>query len=320
MKIAVVIPAYNAEAFLEETLNSVRHQSYENWSAVVIDDGSTDATYDIAKRIAGADARFKVFRQRNGDVSSARNSGLGSADADADAISLLDHDDLLEPNAFELLVRSLTNDSNAFASHGRFRSINSTGDFVPEDEVEKHFRVRKALRGRRIRELGPTEPTGYSSIVLYNPLVSPGVALVRKSSLGKVGFFDTALKACGDWDMWLRMSEYGHIAFVDSPVLRYRRHASNVSNQTDLMEAETRQILSRIGSISGRSMGRVRMAQYASQLPMLDEAAVRWEWTKGALRDGKVAEGMKQFRHAVIQYVRFQIGAQFGGNSHDQPK
>src|SRR5690606_13068694 len=76
--VAVVIPAFNAEATLDETLRSVRGQTYRNLEIVVVDDGSTDGTYDLARCHAEADPRLRVLRVENGGVAAARNAGIAA--------------------------------------------------------------------------------------------------------------------------------------------------------------------------------------------------------------------------------------------------
>ena len=77
--VTVVIPAYNAEKYIEETLDSLRAQTLTDWQALIVDDGSTDATAQIAGNAAAKDARFRLIRQENAGVSAARNRGLSEA-------------------------------------------------------------------------------------------------------------------------------------------------------------------------------------------------------------------------------------------------
>ena len=71
--ISVIIPAYNAEQFLDETLESVLSQTYENWECIIVNDGSTDNTEEIAKKWCEKDSRFRLTNKENGGLSSARN-------------------------------------------------------------------------------------------------------------------------------------------------------------------------------------------------------------------------------------------------------
>ena len=91
MTFSIIIPVYNGAAHLEHAVRGLRAQSFADWEAVVVDDGSTDGTGGIAERLAAEDARIRVFHQPNGGVSVARNRGL--AEARGDWIAWLDADD-----------------------------------------------------------------------------------------------------------------------------------------------------------------------------------------------------------------------------------
>jgi glycosyltransferase involved in cell wall biosynthesis len=98
-KISVIIPCYNQALFLEEALQSVLKQTHKNWECIIIDDGSTDSSKEIALQWCDFDERFLYFFKFNGGLSSARNAGLKLADGDY--IQFLDGDDLIKPTKFE---------------------------------------------------------------------------------------------------------------------------------------------------------------------------------------------------------------------------
>ena len=104
MKISVIVPCYNQEAFLDESLASVANQTYTNWECIIVDDGSTDSSALIAKAWQEKDARFKYFYQENKRLSGARNTGLTLAQGDL--IQFLDGDDLLQPTKMEESVEA----------------------------------------------------------------------------------------------------------------------------------------------------------------------------------------------------------------------
>jgi glycosyltransferase involved in cell wall biosynthesis len=103
-KISVIIPAYNVEEYLDETLQSVADQTFKDFEAVIINDGSTDSTEAIAKAHAKKDKRFKVFSQKNKGLSESRNRGVRLAKGKY--IYYLDADDLITNNTFDVLYKS----------------------------------------------------------------------------------------------------------------------------------------------------------------------------------------------------------------------
>ena len=105
MKISIIIPVYNQEKYLEECLNSIVNQTYSNLEIIIINDGSTDSSYEICKNYAKQDDRIKLFDQSNQGVSVARNKGL--KEAKGDYIMFMDPDDYLEYNTFRTLKDSI---------------------------------------------------------------------------------------------------------------------------------------------------------------------------------------------------------------------
>ena len=95
--ISIIIPAYNAERFLRETCRSLLAQTCPHWEALIIDDGSQDATADVARAFCAQDGRFHLISQANAGVSAARNAGIDAAHGDF--IAFLDADDMWEPSA-----------------------------------------------------------------------------------------------------------------------------------------------------------------------------------------------------------------------------
>ena len=102
-KVSVIIPAYNVELYIEDCLNSVLNQTYRNLEIIIVDDGSTDNTYNILKKYAEKDNRIKLYRmKKNGGVSRARNEGLKHITGDY--LYWIDSDDWIDLNYIETMV------------------------------------------------------------------------------------------------------------------------------------------------------------------------------------------------------------------------
>jgi CDP-glycerol glycerophosphotransferase len=125
MTISVVVPIYNVEAYLRECLESLTAQTVGDFEAVMVDDGSTDGSAAIAEEFAAHDERFRLLRQENGGLSKARNTGID--DARGEFLAFLDSDDLLPPNAYELLLGALDQTGSDFAS-GNVHRLTSWGE------------------------------------------------------------------------------------------------------------------------------------------------------------------------------------------------
>ena len=101
--VSVIIPAYNAESYIERGINSVLNQTYKNVELIIVDDGSIDNTFNLIKDKYNTHKNIKLFKQKNSGVSAARNKGLELAEGDY--CVFLDADDFLEINAIEMLLK-----------------------------------------------------------------------------------------------------------------------------------------------------------------------------------------------------------------------
>ena len=108
MKFSIIIPVYNVEPYLRDCLDSVLDQTFSDWEAVCVNDGSTDHSVVILEEYTSKDSRFKIIDQPNGGLSAARNTGLEVAKGEY--VLFLDSDDWLEPKALEAITESLTNE------------------------------------------------------------------------------------------------------------------------------------------------------------------------------------------------------------------
>lgn len=126
MKFSIIIPTYNSEANIYTALSSVVSQTYSDFEAIIIDDGSTDNTKSTCEKFLTKDSRFKYFYQANSGVSAARN--LGIKESSGDYIVFLDSDDSYEPNylyEFEQLIRTDANCNNFWINYNEI-NINRT--------------------------------------------------------------------------------------------------------------------------------------------------------------------------------------------------
>jgi hypothetical protein len=210
--ISVIVPAYNQGHYLEEAIGSVVAQSYEDWEIIVVDDGSTDNTRAVATSFS--DDRVRYHYQSNQGLSAARNTGISLATGDY--ISFLDSDDLFLPQKLELLLTLLESQPELGFAAGEAIFIDGDGQ-----------RLNKYMKK------GP--PLDLSELLLGNPF-HVGSVLVRKRWLDRVGTFDEVLRACEDWDLWLRLAKEGcRMDWVAQPVSLYRIHRQQMTRGAERM-------------------------------------------------------------------------------------
>lgn len=122
-KVCIIVPVYNCEKYLGYCLNSVLSQTYTNWTAILVDDGSSDSSLEICRRYEAMDSRFRVIAKENGGVSSARNAGLTLAKGDY--LEFLDSDDCLTQDALEKQVAlAVANDSQLVVTNTMILDFN----------------------------------------------------------------------------------------------------------------------------------------------------------------------------------------------------
>jgi glycosyltransferase involved in cell wall biosynthesis len=169
--VSVIIPVYNADRTLLETVDSVQNQTLTNIEIIIINDGSTDRTLDIIQNIS--DARVKVFSYKNGGLPTARNRGI--AQATGEFISFIDADDLWTPDKLARQLAALEAHPEAAVAYSWTQTIDEQGHWL-------HQYHSVFLEGDVYPE------------ILVNNFVSNGSnVLVRKEAILSVGEFDSTL-------------------------------------------------------------------------------------------------------------------------------
>ena len=265
--VSVIVPAHDAERFIARTLASALGQTMDDLEVIVVDDGSHDATCEIAARMGQADPRLFLLRQENAGVAAARDCGLAAARGRF--VAMLDADDLWHP---EKLARQLS----VFAREGARADL----VYCRYREIDEEDRVLRS-------ELRPA-PVGdvYAALVLSNFAGGGSAALIRREALAAAGGFgETAPKGLGAEDiaLFLAIAERGGFALADAFLLGYRRHTANMSGNGRALSLMTSQVLARAARSHPELPPRLfRWAQGES---------LAWLGTE-ALYGGRVREGV----------------------------
>jgi glycosyltransferase involved in cell wall biosynthesis len=222
--ISVIIPAFNAEATLEATLNSVLLQTHTIWEAVIIDDGSTDGTRVMAQGWACRDRRFRVLHQKNSGVSTARNTGL--REAQYPFVLFLDSDDRIDPTHLERMAGTLMADRTLDAVHCGWRRILPSG------------------------VLGPARTASYSGDLFeyfaYHCRFPIHACVLSRDLARGVGGFDGSLTTCEDWDFFQRVARTGaRFGRVPEVLAFYQVRANSASQDSRRCLNDARVVLDR---------------------------------------------------------------------------
>lgn len=217
--VTVVIPCYNHAHFLGEAIESVLAQSYNNWEVIVVDDGSSDHTKEVVENYD----ELIYIKQENKGLSAARNKGL--INSRGDYIVFLDADDLLQPDAISRNINYFHNNETCAFISGSYKCISTNGSEISPPLAkcvhENHY--EELLRGNFI---------GMHATVMYN-----------KNILLKEGGFNSQLKACEDYDVYLRLSRNYPVINHQELIASYRRHDSNMSYNIPLMLESAHKVL-----------------------------------------------------------------------------
>jgi glycosyltransferase involved in cell wall biosynthesis len=224
LEVSVLIPSYNHAHYLAHALESVMVQSFSNWEAIVIDDGSTDETHQIVEKFE--DPRIRYIYQENQGLSAARNTGIRASRAEI--IALLDADDVWREDYLEKMMAPLIGEPEVVAVYCGFQYIDENGQEV----------------GIPSLKVVPPEEFGDHFAAMGNWLVPSGVVF-RKVFAEQEGCFDESLKAVEDAYLWSKMCDHGPFVGIPLPLVGYRRHASNMSSDPQRMVSANYKILER---------------------------------------------------------------------------
>ncbi|RWN99142.1 MAG: glycosyltransferase [Mesorhizobium sp.] len=208
--VSIVITCFNHGTFLQDAFHSARWQTYRNVEILVVDDGSTDNSLEVANKLEHA----IVLHQRNAGLPSARNAGL--LKSTGAYVTFLDADDILLPNAVELGVAALiTRAGYAFVCGGH-RGV--------------------SLDRVALWERSPAyEGDPYKGFLRGNFIAMHGTVLYDRSILVREGGFDPGLEACEDYDVYLRLARKYPIEVYSEIVAEYRQHDYNMSRNYQKM-------------------------------------------------------------------------------------
>lgn len=201
--VSIVIPAYNAEFFIRQTLSSVVQQTYQNLEIIVVDDGSKDNTVKLVRDFTLSDPRVNLISQPNLGVSAARN--LGIEKASGEFIAFIDADDIYFPHAIEKLTNAMLQADRSFGVvYGWTAYLNEKGNLTGNFHSSE-------LSGNV-----------YKKLLESNFIAS--ATLIRKSSIEQAGNFNCQMiLGCEDWDFYLKLSEYYQFKAVSECVYGYRQ-------------------------------------------------------------------------------------------------
>jgi len=206
VKISIVMPVYNAELYLKESIDSILRQTYSNFEFIIVNDGSTDKSQDIINHYAAIDSRIIAIEQPNQGVVAAANRAISMAKGNY--ISRADADDVSFDHKIEDLVECAKNNPKAVVICGSIEVIDERSEYIYRDLVP--------IKDRDIR----------TAFHLRNP-VPNGATLIKKSAFHEVGGYDDVFAE--DCHLWVKLLAMGEFAGTGTTIYRWRANPDGLT-------------------------------------------------------------------------------------------
>jgi len=235
-RISVIIPAYNAQRYLAEAVESVLTQTFTDFECVVVDDGSTDRTQPILHELGQRDGRLRSIRIPHGGIVEALNAGVN--EARGDLIARMDADDVCLPRRLARQLRYMDDHPECVALGTAVMLVDPYGSTLWEIGVKpEHEQIDADL----------LKGNGWA---LFHP-----TALLRKAPMLAVGGYRPEYQWSEDIDLFLRLAEVGRLANLTEPLLHYRQHFASVNrNKVELQLRRNERLLAEAYQRRGRPL------------------------------------------------------------------
>ena len=248
--VSVILPAFNAERFIAEAIQSVLAQTYEPIETIIVDDGSTDGTTKVAGEFG---EKVRVISQKNSGAGAARNRGI--REARGEYIAFLDADDLWFSDKLKRQISLLEEHEDVCLVSGLCEYVNEMGE-----AVEGSFECQKDLCNQPI--------SLYKELLLRGNRIWTSSVVLRKRAFQDVGLFDETKRRSQDYDMWIRVGEKNKFYIMNEKVGKYRLVKTSLTHKSVRHEYEAQL------EILKKHSWRFQPAEYRKRL-----AGVHLDWS-----------------------------------------
>ncbi len=216
LKVSIGIPSYNHAAYLPTTIDSILSQSYDNFEVIIVDDGSTDESLNIARKYEAADNRVKVFtHQNNINKGISATCNLAISKSQGEYIALIGSDDAYYSYTIAEQVKVLQENPSVGLVYGSIQCIDAESKLLPETRDEDIW-----------------SDSDYLKKMLLRCRIAAPTVMMRKVCYEQIGLYDEEI-VFNDYELWLRLLLFSEwkVKFIDKALVLYRIHGTNVSQR-----------------------------------------------------------------------------------------
>lgn len=214
MKISIITASYNYAQYIEEAINSVINQSYQDWELIIVDDGSSDNSVEIIKQYCEKDSRIRLFQHENGQNKGLKETLLlGITHATGDWIAFLESDDALMPENLQKKVEIAEKYPN-------LGLIFNKVEILSEEKSKRQEKLHKA-QAKLAKTMFPQNM--FYDFFIENKILTFSCVMVKKNIL-KPDYFNTPIDSLLDWWLWIHLAFDNRFYYIDKELTNWRLH------------------------------------------------------------------------------------------------
>ncbi|MCG8448854.1 MAG: glycosyltransferase [Pirellulales bacterium] len=274
-RISFVMPVYNNARYLRQTLASMRWQTFTDWEAVCVNDGSTDESLAILQQFAAADSRFQIVDQENQGIVDALNAGIHAARGEW--IARLDSDDVAVPERLAVQWQFVRKNPDVVVVGSDMMYTDPDGfPLRIERSYTEHADIEQALVD------GTSHCFGHPSV------------LIHRDTLLEAGLYSKEYEWVEDLELWSRLVRLGRVANIPRVLVHYRQHEQSVCwNRRALQHERRHRLLAKVRAERG-------LASPTQPLkPPRKQSSAAGKWARRAARSGYYQTAFRQWRRQV---------------------
>ena len=214
--VSVIIPNYNHAKFLDQRINSILSQTYNNYEIIILDDKSSDNSIEVIQKYRDDEHVSQIVINEENSGSTFKQWKKGFELSHGELIWIAESDDACTPELLQTLVQEFEKDPQCAIAFCRSTRIDVNGNFIYSDGIEKDLHMNGRLFIRQY-------------LCRHNYIANASAAVFRKDILANIDWSFSTYRGSGDWLAWIEISKHGNVAYINKPMNLFRIHGSNTT-------------------------------------------------------------------------------------------